>query len=363
MTDLDQPLAFDHHSAECTADPVAYYARFREQCPVGRSDAYGGFTYTTRYADVVRIARDDATFSSAREFAAGEGTVIVIPRGAGLEQFPIELDPPRATEYRDLINPLLTQAAVEKMLPMIARHTTRIIDAFIASGSCDFVDDLTNPLPAAVTLDWLGFPESDWAPLAGPIHDIFAAVAGSERAIRGGMGLAHMDQRIRELVRERRENPQADAVSVLIAARRPDGSEFGEDELVSVIGLLIAGGVDTTTSLTGSTWSIWPGTRSNGGNSSTRPNCWTRRRRSFSGRSRRRSRWPGPRPATPRSVAARWVPVTGSSSRGSPPITTRRSSPNRSRSGWTETPAGTSVSASAPTAAPERTWPGPCSGR
>ena len=248
-----RPETFDHHSDLANADPVAYYARFRSECPVGRTDAHGGFTYSTRYADIVRIARDDATFSSAREYAAGEGTVIVIPRGAGLEQYPIELDPPRATDYRDLINPLLTPTAVDALLPMIARHTTRVIDAFITSGSCDFVADLTNPVPAAVTLDWLGFPERDWAPLAGPIHDIFAAVAGSERAIRGGAGLAYMDQRIRELVRERRVAPAEDAVSVLVAARRPDGTEFSEDELVSVIGLLIAGGVDTTTSLTGST--------------------------------------------------------------------------------------------------------------
>jgi cytochrome P450/ferredoxin-NADP reductase len=247
------PESFDHHSDLANADPIAYYARFRNECPVGKTDAHGGFTYTTRYADIVRIARDDATFSSAREYAAGEGTVIVIPRGAGLEQFPIELDPPRATDYRDLINPLLTPTAVDQLLPMIARHTTRVIDAFIANGSCDFVDDLTNPLPAAVTLDWLGFPESDWEPLAGPIHDIFAAVAGSERAIRGGMGLGHMDQRIRELIRLRQAEPAEDAVSVLVGSRRPDGSEFSEDELVSVIGLLIAGGVDTTTSLTGST--------------------------------------------------------------------------------------------------------------
>jgi len=32
------------------------------------------------------------------------------------------------------------------------------VDEFIEAGSCDFVRDLTNPLPAAVTLDWLGFP-------------------------------------------------------------------------------------------------------------------------------------------------------------------------------------------------------------
>lgn len=243
---------FDHHSAECTADPVGYYAGYRESCPVGRTTEHGGFVYTTRYADVSRIARDDDTFSSSRAATGADGVAIVIPSGPGLEQYPIELDPPRATGYRDLINPLLTPAAVDRLRPMIARHAARAVDAFIEHGSADFVRDLTNPVPAAVTLDWLGFPEADWAKLAGPIHDIFAAPAGSERAMRGAQGLAYMEQRIRELIRDRRAEPAEDAVSALATARDDAGEPFAEDDLVSVIGLLIAGGVDTTTSLTGS---------------------------------------------------------------------------------------------------------------
>ncbi|WP_433413527.1 cytochrome P450/oxidoreductase [Microtetraspora malaysiensis] len=249
---MTRQVDFDHHSALCTEDPVAYYASFREACPVGRTEVHGGYVYTTRYADVVRVARDDGTFSSSRAAAGPDRVAIVIPSGPGLEQYPIELDPPESTRYRDLINPLLTPDAVERLRPMIARHATRIVDEFVELGSADFVRDLTNPLPAAVTLDWLGFPEEDWAPLAGPIHDIFAAPADSERARRGAEGLAHMERRIRELVRLRREEPADDAVSHLVAQRRPDGEPFGEDELVSVIGLLVAGGVDTTTSLTGS---------------------------------------------------------------------------------------------------------------
>ncbi|MDT0571841.1 cytochrome P450 [Streptomyces sp. DSM 3412] len=251
--DFDIDIDFDHHSDEANADPVAYYARFREACPVGRSAAHGGFHYTTRYADVARIARDDETFSSARSDHGGQGVGIVIPKGPGLEQYPIELDPPSSTAYRKLINPLLAPEAVEQLVPMIERHAARVVDDFVELGSCDLVRDLTNPLPAAVTLDWLGFPEEDWAKLAGPIHDIFAAPAGSERAARGAAGLAYMDRRIRELIAERRSEPRSDGVSTLVAGRRDDGGEFGEDELVSVIGLLIAGGVDTTTSLTGST--------------------------------------------------------------------------------------------------------------
>lgn len=245
---------FDHHSADANADPVAYYERFRSQCPVGRTPAHGGFVYTTRYDDVVRIARDDATFSCTRQHAGDPDAVaIVIPGGPGLEQFPLELDPPRSREYRALIDPLLTQDAVEKLRPMIAKHAARVVDAFADRGHCDFVDDLTNPVPTAVTLDWLGFPEEDWAKLAKPVHDIFACPPDSPRAIEGAKGLAYMDQRIRELVAARREEPRDDAVSYLANARRENGELFGVDELVSVIGLLIAGGVDTTTSLTGST--------------------------------------------------------------------------------------------------------------
>lgn len=250
---LDRP-DFDHHSAEANADPVAYYERFRSECPVGRTDAHGGFAYTTRYDDVVRIARDDVTFSCTRAHAGNPTAVaIVIPGGPGLEQYPLELDPPRSRDYRELIDPLLTQGAIDKLRPMIAKHAARVVDAFADRGHCDFVDDLTNPLPAAVTLDWLGFPEDDWAKLAKPIHDIFACPADSPRALEGAAGLAYMDQRIRELVAARREEPLDDAVTFLANARRGDGELWDVDELVSVIGLLIAGGVDTTTSLTGST--------------------------------------------------------------------------------------------------------------
>ena len=251
-----EDTGFDHHSPAANADPAAYYREFRERCPVGWTDAHEGFWYTSRYADVVRIARDDATFSSEREAAGDRGIAFVIPYGAGLEQFPIELDPPRAAPYRELINPLLSIEAVAQLKPMIARHTTRVVDAFIEAGSVDFVRDLTNPLPAAVTLDWLGFPVDDWRRLAGPVHDIFAAVPGTDRSMRGVEGLIHLEKRIRELLADRRAEPREDAVSALVQARHPEGRPFTDEELTKVVYLLVAGGVDTTTSLTGSTL-VW----------------------------------------------------------------------------------------------------------
>lgn len=252
---MTEQAQFDHHSATATADPVGYYEAFRKKCPVGRSDAHDGFVYITRYDDVFRVARNDELFSSSRASMDGrEGTAIVIPSGPGLDnfQFPLELDPPDSIEYRNLLNPLLTERAVEEMRPMIKKHATRIVDEFIESGSTDFVRDLTNPLPSCVTLDWLGFPEEDWARIGVPVHDIFVALPGSERLQRGGEGLAYMEQRLRELIRLRRDEPKDDALSWLVHQKKSDGTEFTEAEILSTTGLLIAGGVDTTTSLTGS---------------------------------------------------------------------------------------------------------------
>lgn len=246
---------FDHHSEQARDDLAGYYAAFRQGCPVGRSTAHeDGFVYLTRYADIFQVARNDALFSSTRAAAGDKGTAIVIPGGPVFEnlQYPLELDPPDQAEYRRLLDLVLSPAEVDALRPMIRAHATRIVNEFIERGSADLVRELTNPLPTAVTLDWLGFPESDMALIGPPVHDLFTSEPGSERAIRAGEGLMYMERRILELIRERKAEPRDDAISRLVRERRADGSEFSEAELLSVIGIAIAGGVDTTTSLTGS---------------------------------------------------------------------------------------------------------------
>jgi cytochrome P450/ferredoxin-NADP reductase len=246
---------FDHHSPECRDDIVGYYAAFREKCPVGRSDAHeNGYVYLTRYADVFHVARNDALFSSTRAAGNLEGTAIVIPSGpfGGNMQLPLEQDPPDNVEYRRLLDLILSPAAVDELRPMIARHASRIVDEFIESGSADLVEVLTNPLPSAVTLDWIGFPEEDWMRIGRPIHDVFTSEPGSERAQRAYEGMAYMEKRLAELIAERRAAPKDDVISRLLQERKADGTKFTDAELFSVIGIAITGGVDTTTSLTGS---------------------------------------------------------------------------------------------------------------
>jgi cytochrome P450 len=61
---------------------------------------------------------------------------------------------------------ILTPQAAEARRPRIRHWCNHFLDQVIASGRCDFVTDLVVPVPAAVTMEMLGFPQEEWLPTA-----------------------------------------------------------------------------------------------------------------------------------------------------------------------------------------------------
>ena len=80
-------------------------ARMRSLCPVARSENYGGFWVVTEYEDVLRVAQDWETFSSAHGLT-------VPPSPIAVRNIPVEVDPPLHRTYKRLINAYFTPAAV-----------------------------------------------------------------------------------------------------------------------------------------------------------------------------------------------------------------------------------------------------------
>ncbi|HWG74341.1 MAG TPA: cytochrome P450 [Acidimicrobiales bacterium] len=248
MTDRRPVVDFDHHAPDF--DARVAYGRLRRTCPVAWTEAHGGFWVVSRHEDVSTVARQDATFSSGRDENGHGG--IVIPEWNTETSIPIEMDPPESVPYRRMLNALLHPRAVEHMKPMIADVTTEVIDVFIEAGRCDLINDLTSPVAALVVALWIGFPRQDWKPLAQAVHDVFGSAPGTERAARGKAGMQWMVEEVHSLVHERRADPRDDVVSFL-CAQQIEGRPLGDDEVVSMVKLLVGGGMDTTTSLTGQT--------------------------------------------------------------------------------------------------------------
>lgn len=169
--EVPEERRFDHHSAEHAADPVGAYRQLRDGCGYARSPLYGGFTVLCRYDDVVAVARDHEHFSNALEVPGGFGGGVTLPHNPAATRMSFsEMDPPEWNTLRRILNPTLSADAVARFVPQIQKVTNAFIDRFVASGECDLVLDLCSPVPAVVTLQYLGLPTDEWERYAVPIH-------------------------------------------------------------------------------------------------------------------------------------------------------------------------------------------------
>ncbi|HEY1973171.1 MAG TPA: hypothetical protein VGH89_34835, partial [Pseudonocardia sp.] len=94
---------------ELAADPAPMLDRMRTECPVARSEMFGGYWVLTRYDHCRQVLSDPETFSS---------TVPIIPK-LGAEEFlgsiPVTLDPPDHTGYRRILAPIFVPGRIAAM--------------------------------------------------------------------------------------------------------------------------------------------------------------------------------------------------------------------------------------------------------
>lgn len=237
--DVEPDVEFDHHSREFAADPWPLLAEMRDRCPVARSGTYGGFWVLTRYDEIKQVAGDDVTFSSAE-------TILIPPKkNANQKSIPIEMDPPEFLEYRRILHPMFSPAAVDRIQPAIERFVHRCIDSFIEKGEADFVHDLADPLPAMTTLHKLGLPVDDWHDFSAPLHK--TVFLRQDNPARAGVmeELQKIAQVITEAIAARRANPRDDMITYLTRAE-VGGEPVADRAVHEMIMLTMQGGFDTT---------------------------------------------------------------------------------------------------------------------
>jgi cytochrome P450 len=238
---------FDHNSPEHAADPVASYRALRTEHPVAWSDSNGGYWIISGYEAVFEASRDDDVFSSARSSDGGEGLTVVIPKTPMHLHIPIELDPPEFRKYRKIINAVTAPAAVERMTPMIDFYCSWFVDQVIERGECD-VTELIG-VPSIVTVDWLGLPIEGWQRFASAHRATLAHPRGSAEYTHA-VDVDHpfLAEQMRTTIAARHREPQGDVISFLLA-QTVDGRPLTEDEVFSIVDLLVAGGTVTTSNL------------------------------------------------------------------------------------------------------------------
>lgn len=159
------------------------------------------------------------------------------------------MDDPEHREFRAVLNPYLSPAAVKKWVPVIDEVIRACLDEKIETGEIDFIDDLVNIVPAVITLAMLGIPVAKWNVYCEPVHAAMYTPPDSPDVGRVAELHRNMGIDLLSSLHEIREHPRPGMVDA-IAQATVNGEKPDDLELLGVLSLLIGGGFDTTTALT-----------------------------------------------------------------------------------------------------------------
>ena len=248
MTDVAaQDLAsVDLSDADHFVERVPYdlFARMRAEAPVRWNPMPDepGFWSVTKAEDVERVTRDHTTFSSARGISIRTG--VYMPAET-MEMMILNMDPPRHTSFRRIVQYAFTSRRVQNLDTFIRDLVVERIDAAAASGRFDLVHSISEPVPLIVIAKMLGCAEADYPKLLDWTNRVTGIEDHRVPDIDAFTSLMEFTQYLVGLVEERRESPREDLVSALIAAE-VDGQSLAMDELVAFFALLMLAGNDTT---------------------------------------------------------------------------------------------------------------------
>lgn len=238
-------------SPENLDNPYPLYALARQFQPFGyrpEIQAWNAFLYE----DCRAILRDPRRFSSDFQRA--------LPPAERRPASILNLDPPRHTQLRELVNRAFTPRMVQQLAPRIRAITDELLATVAPAGHTDLIADLAYPLPVIVIAEILGVPPEDRAAFKR-WSDVVVAGLGtgvsSERE-NGGMTprelpmetIEEMRTYFDSVVEARQREPQADLISALIAAE-VEGEKLSREEILTFCILLLVAGNETTTNLIG----------------------------------------------------------------------------------------------------------------
>ncbi len=166
----------------------------------------------------------------------------------------LNLDPPKHTQMRDIVNKAFTPRAMKDWEPRIQAITNELLDDIEGEREIDLVEQLSYPLPVRVIAEMLGVPAKDkrkfkdWSDqaVAGPANN--SEEARSEQLRKQQQVVGELYAYFKEIIELKKMEPADDIISVLLQAS-VNGESLTEEEIVGFCILLLVAGNETTTNL------------------------------------------------------------------------------------------------------------------
>ena len=234
-------------------DPYPTLALLRRRAPVHRDRSFGRFVLT-RHDDVMRVLRDLEFWVDARK-ANDEDYY----RRAQMEQRDrdpsmLGLDDPEHKRLRNLVSRAFTPRAVDSWQPLVEQVASDLLDAVEGEAEFDLVRALANPLPAIAIAKLLGVDAAKQADFKAwseaSIVGGFNPFASDEEKAEAEQARQSLEACYRTEIQKRREHPSDDLIGQMVSANE-EGDRLSEQEIVTMVDLLLIAGNVTTSDLIG----------------------------------------------------------------------------------------------------------------
>ncbi|MEM7117363.1 MAG: cytochrome P450 [Chloroflexota bacterium] len=222
------------------------YAQYNDIHQYGRIIMQHGAAYVVGHEEARLVMGDQKRFiKDYRRLMSGSGANASPTMFDLLYDNMLMKDGDEHKRLRALISKAFTNRSVRALAPRIQVITDELIDGFQAKGAADFVEAFAYQLPIIVICELLGIPTADRDKFRTWSH---AFIGISNDADPYGTSLFEFVEYIGRFIQLRRQNPQDDLTSRLIHAEE-NGERLTEQELFSMIALLIVAGHETTVNL------------------------------------------------------------------------------------------------------------------
>lgn len=240
---LPQPFVFDPYVVDVQENPYPYYAVLRRDHPVYWC-ANANTWALSRYDDIAAACSDPARFSSAR--------------GNVLDDDPARMnntlgtsDPPKHDRLRGLVNAAFMRGRVLEREAQLRAITREYMDAFVAEGGGDLIQQLTARISTSTICDILGFERADHVQLKKWVDGlVYRDPVTRQLPPSGHEARKAMVGYASATIEARRIEPRDDLISALIAAE-VEGNKLTPTDLMHTVGTLLAAGIESASSFIG----------------------------------------------------------------------------------------------------------------
>ncbi|MET0405339.1 MAG: cytochrome P450 [Cystobacter sp.] len=247
-------LQREFKSPEARANPIPLYAKLRKLGPVLHTTSLFGEGFVLpRYEEVVSVLKD-SRFANDRQNVPGGSSMDRWWMPAIMRMLVSSMvlkDPPDHRRLRNLVQKAFTPVMVENLNGRVERITEELLDAAARKPVIELMEEFALPLPLTVISEMLGVPQADRISFRKLIAKVLdSSAVNPATLVLNYPNMIRLNQFLRKLVKLRREQPGDDLVTALVQAEE-GGDRLSEDELISMVFLLLFAGHETTVNLIG----------------------------------------------------------------------------------------------------------------